>query len=60
MRPEEDKRTHDLTIEEIKALACFKGISDERAREVIAALKTLSYIAYELYRREKTFEKASP
>ncbi|HVW95755.1 MAG TPA: hypothetical protein VHA56_07290 [Mucilaginibacter sp.] len=44
-------RTHDLTIEEIKACSAFANMTDEEAREVIVTLKLLTKIAYDAHKK---------
>ena len=46
-------RTHDVTIDEIKACQMFAHLSDEEAQAVIAALKTLSLVAFECVENDK-------
>jgi flagellar motor switch protein FliG len=46
-------RDHDLTIEEVKACAMFRHLSDAEAEEVIAALKTFTKIVYDYYKKEQ-------
>jgi hypothetical protein len=43
------KRTHDLTIEEVRSCPLFKDFTDEQAMEVIRTFKELTRIAFSLY-----------
>lgn len=52
-------RTHDVTIEEIKACQLFAQLSDEEAQAVIDTLKTLSLIAFECVKNDKKIEEIS-
>jgi flagellar motor switch protein FliG len=52
-QPAEYFRDHDLTIEEVKACAIFKHLSDAEAEEVIATLKTFTKIVYDCYKKEQ-------
>jgi hypothetical protein len=45
-------RTHDLTIEEVKACPMFAHLTDEQAEEVIETIKLLSKIAYDFYKKD--------
>ena len=40
-------RTHDLTIEEIKACSAFADFTDEQAKEVIETIMRFTKIAYD-------------
>jgi hypothetical protein len=52
-QPADCFRDHDLTIEEIKACAMFKHLSDAEAEKVIATLKTFTKIVYDYYKKEQ-------
>jgi len=43
-------RTHDLTIEEVKACPSFAHFTDSQALEVIETLKKFTKIAYDYYK----------
>jgi len=45
-------RTHDLTIEEIKACPLFAHFTDNQAQEVIDTLKLFTKITYDIYKKE--------
>ncbi|MGB3108313.1 hypothetical protein [Sphingobacterium siyangense] len=45
-------RSHDLTVEEIKALSLFSHFNDEQATEVIHAIKGFVQIVTEHYLKD--------
>lgn len=47
-------RTHDITIEEVKACPMFAHLTDEEAREVVETLKQFTVIVYNFYQKNKT------
>lgn len=50
-KPIDRTRTHDLTIEEVRACPKFADFTDEQANEVIETLKVLTKIAYDYYKK---------
>jgi len=45
-------RTHDLTIEEVKACPSFAHFTDQQAQEIIEALKLFTKITYDAYKKD--------
>jgi hypothetical protein len=45
-------RSHDLTIEEVKACSVFQHLTDDEAKEAIETLKLFTKIAYDFYKKE--------
>lgn len=42
-------RKEDLSIEELKKVACLQGLSDEELQEVATTLKEFTQIVYEIF-----------
>jgi len=46
-------RTHDLTIEEIRACPEFSDFTDEQAKEVVETIKTFAKIVFDYYQKKR-------
>jgi len=46
-------RSHDLTIEEVKACPLFSNMTDQEAEEVIETLKLFTKITYDYYQKSR-------
>ena len=42
-------RKEDLSIEELKRVACLQGLSDEELQEAATTLKEFTQIAYDIF-----------
>lgn len=46
-------RTADLTVEEVRACAAFRHLSEDEAKQVVEALKTFTKIVYDHYKNQR-------
>jgi hypothetical protein len=46
-------RTHDLTIEEVKAITAFQHFTDQEAAEVIEMIKVFTKIVCDFYKKDQ-------
>ncbi len=49
-----EKKTHDLTIEEVRAMGGYDHLSDEEIQNIIDSLKELSLLLYNIYMEDQT------
>ena len=55
---EDLERTHDLSIDEIRACEAYKNFTDEQAQRLIETLKAFTQIVFE-YNQKKSANKKS-
>jgi hypothetical protein len=47
------RRTHDLTVEEVKACPAFSDLPDEELQNVISTVKKFTLIVFESFEKSK-------
>jgi hypothetical protein len=52
-----EDRAQEVTIEDVKAIECFKNLTDEQAEEVVAYIKVYCELVYIAYQVQKLKQK---
>ena len=45
-------RKHDLSLEELKTVFCFRHLSEEELQEAVTTIKKFTQISYEIFSRK--------
>lgn len=52
-----EERAQDITVEDVRAIDCFKDLSDEQVEEVIEYVKVYCGLVYAAYQNQKLKQK---